>query len=71
MKNIFYINWYSFFIAFIFGIIYVYFITQNDKHMMFENVNNNIYIGDNNECYKYDVINIKCLDDNNYPTPLI
>ena len=50
MKNIFYINWYSFFIAFIFGIIYVYFITQNDKYVMFENINNNIYNVENNEC---------------------
>ena len=38
MTRIFYINWYSFLIAFILGIFYVYIITKDRKHITFNDI---------------------------------
>ena len=71
MRRIFYINWYSFFIAFILGIFYVYIITKDRKHITFNDISKNVYIDENNNCYKFDVINVNCFDNVDYPVPFI
>ena len=71
MIRIFYINWYSFFIAFILGILYIYVITKNRKHITFNNISKNVYIDENNNCYKFDTVNVKCINNVNYPVPFI
>ena len=71
MRRIFYINWYSFFIAFIFGILYVYIITKDRKHIIFNDISKNVYIDEYNDCYKFDVINVNCFDNVDYPVPFI
>jgi hypothetical protein len=71
MIRIFYINWYSFFIAFILGIFYVYIITKDRKHIIFNDISKNVYIDEYNDCYKFDVINVNCFDNVDYPVPFI
>ena len=71
MRRIIYINWYSFFIAFILGIFYVYIITKDRKHITFNDISKNVYIDEHNDCYKFDVINMNCFDNVDYPVPFI
>jgi hypothetical protein len=71
VKNIqenktFKINWFSFAIAFLLGIIYVYIsstpIRNVIKYPTPYNANKIVYINDDNQCYKYSADEVKCSD---------